>query len=182
MESQGIRPTWKSYSVFIKELCKASRTDDIVKDCNQRCIHKGEFALKEKVQQMHTASKLVLENFQESSMRNEAEEDTVVGQSKSEKVDCLVLHPILKTYSEQDVRDVCRILSSSLDWPSIEEKLEKSNIEFTPEFVMEILQICSMHGCTLGAKFLFMGGKETRLQTHRIIIQHSSTCAACSMK
>ncbi|MCI45442.1 pentatricopeptide repeat-containing protein [Trifolium medium] len=39
-------------------------------------------------------------------MRNEVEEDTGICQSKSETVDCSLWHPILKTYSEQDVRDV----------------------------------------------------------------------------
>lgn len=181
MELQGIKPTWKSYSVFIKELCKASRTDDIVKVLYEMqgskivikdevfdwvityMENKGELALKEKVQQMHTASKLDPENFndleKQSSSRNKVEEDTGVGQSKSEKIDCSLLHPILKTYSDQDVGDICKILSSSLDWSSIQEKLEKSSIQFTPEFVMEILQICGMHGCTV-LKFFSWVGKQ----------------------
>jgi len=179
MEIQGIKPTWKSYSVFIKELCKASRTDDIVKVLYEMQSSKivikdevfrwvitymetkGEFALKEKVQKMHTTSKLHPENFEESekrvSLTNEVEEDRGVDQPKSEKVDCSLLIPLLKTYSEQDVRDVCRILSSSLDWSSIQEKLEIINIEFTSEFVTEILQICSMHGCSVLNFFSWVG-------------------------
>ena len=35
MEDWGIRPTWKSYSVFIKELGKISRTDEIFKVLNE---------------------------------------------------------------------------------------------------------------------------------------------------
>jgi pentatricopeptide repeat protein len=179
MESQGIKPTWKAYSVFIKELCKASRTDDIVKALYEmqalkivikdEVFHwvitymekKGELALKEKVEQMHTASKLVPEHFKESEkqvlLRNEVEEDTGIDQSKSETVDSSLWRPILKTYSKQDVRDVCNIISSSLDWSSIQEKLEKSNIEFTPEFVTEILQICNIHGYTVLNFFSWVG-------------------------
>lgn len=179
MECQGIKSSWKSYSVFIKELCKASRTDDIVKVLYEmqaskivikdEVFHwvitylenKGELVVKEQVQQMHTASKLDPENFKEAekqgSLRNKVEEDVGVDQSKSEKLDCSLVHPHLKTYSEQDVHDVCRILSSSLDWSSIQEKLEKSNIQFTPEFVMEILQNCSMHGHTVLTFFSWVG-------------------------
>ncbi|TXG70185.1 hypothetical protein EZV62_005120 [Acer yangbiense] len=35
MEDIGIRPTWKSYSIFIKELCRVSRTDWIFKVLNE---------------------------------------------------------------------------------------------------------------------------------------------------
>ncbi|CAI8602326.1 unnamed protein product [Vicia faba] len=197
MECQGIKPTWKSYSVFVKELCKASRTDDIIKVLYEmqaskivikyEVFHwvitymenKGELALKEKVQQMHSASKLVPENFNESekqaSLINEVGEDTEVGQSKLDKnVDCSSLHPIPKTYSEQDVRDVCKILSSSLHWSSIQEQLEKSTIEFTPEFVTDTLQICRMHGYTVLNFFSWVGkqpGYRHTIESYNIAIK-----------
>ncbi|XP_061360840.1 putative pentatricopeptide repeat-containing protein At5g06400, mitochondrial [Gastrolobium bilobum] len=182
MQCHGIKPTWKTYAVFIKELCKASRTDDIVKVLDEMQASKivlrdevfhwvmsymeneGELAVKEKVQQMHTSSKLNPENFSVSekqvSLRTMVEEDVGVDQSNSEKVDCSLVHPHLKTYSEQDVHEVCRILSSSMDWSLIQEKLEKSTIQFTPEFVMEIMQNCSMHGNTV-LKFFSWVGKQT---------------------
>ncbi|XP_057446639.1 putative pentatricopeptide repeat-containing protein At5g06400, mitochondrial [Lotus japonicus] len=153
MECQGIKATWKSYSVFIKELCKASRTEDILKVLDEmqgskiairdEVFHwvitylenKGEFAVKEKVQQMYTASKLDPEKFSESkkqvSVRIKVEEDVRVDQLKSEKVDCSLV-PHLKTYSERDVHEVCRILSSSMDWSLIQEKLEKSGHQVHP--------------------------------------------------
>lgn len=196
MECQGIKPTWKSYLVFVKELCKDSRTDDIIKVLYEmqaskivikdEVFHwvitymenKGELALKEKVQQMHSASKLVPENFNESekqvSLISELGEDKGVGQTKLEKVDCSSLHPILKTYREQDVCDVCRILSSSLHWSSIQEKLEKSNIEFTPEFVMDTLQICRMHGYTVLNFFSWVGkqpGYRHTVESYNIAIK-----------
>ncbi|CAK8571277.1 unnamed protein product [Lathyrus sativus] len=195
MECQGIKPTWKSYSVFIKELCKASRTDNIIKVLYEmqaskivikdEVFHwvitylenKGELALKEKVQQMHSASKLVPENFESEKQvlfRNEVEEDPGVDQSKSEKVDYSLRQPILKTYSEQAVRDICRILLSSLHWSSIQEQLEKSNIEFTPEFVMETLQICRMHGHTVLNFFSWVGkqpGYRHTVESYNIAIK-----------
>ena len=35
MQEKGIRATWKSYSVFIKELCKISKTDEVTKVLNE---------------------------------------------------------------------------------------------------------------------------------------------------
>ncbi|TKY53190.1 putative pentatricopeptide repeat-containing protein mitochondrial [Spatholobus suberectus] len=181
MECQGIKPTWKSYAVFIKELCKASRTDDIVKVLHEmqaskikiqdEIFHwvitymenKGELTVIEKIQQMRKASTLDPEKFKESdkqvSMGIKVEEDVKVDQSKSE-IDCSLIHPQLKTYSEEDVHKICRILSSSMDWSLIQENLEKSTIQFTPELVMEILQNCNMHGSSVLKLFSWVG-KQT---------------------
>ncbi|RDX73744.1 putative pentatricopeptide repeat-containing protein, mitochondrial, partial [Mucuna pruriens] len=181
MECQGIKPTWKSYAVFIKELCKASRTDDIVKVLHEmqaskikiqdklfRSIinymgNKGELTVIEKIQQMRKASTLDPEKFKESnkqvSLRIKVEEEVKVDQSKPE-LDCSLIHLHLKTYNEQDVREICSILSSSMDWSLIQEKLEKSTIHFTPELVMEILQSCNMHGSSV-LKFFSWVGKQT---------------------
>nr|KYP49460.1 hypothetical protein KK1_028807 [Cajanus cajan] len=149
MECQGIKPTLKSYAVFIKELCKASRTDDIVKVLHEmqaskikiqdKVFHwvinymekKGELPVIEKIQQMRKASTLDPEKFKESdkqvSLRIKVDEDVKVDQSKSE-IDCSLIHPLIKTYSEQDVYGICRILSSSIDWSLIQQNLEKSTI------------------------------------------------------
>ncbi|OIW20131.1 hypothetical protein TanjilG_01904 [Lupinus angustifolius] len=182
MEQQGIKPTWKSYAVFIKELCKASRTQDIVKvlyDMQASKIlirdevfhwvityleNKGELDVKEKVQQMYTASKLNPEKCKESNtqvpLENKVEEDLGFEQSKSEKVDSALVDQPLKTYSEQDVHEIFRILSSSMDWPLIQENLEKSTIQFTPDFILDILHNCNVHGNTV-LKFFSWVGKQT---------------------
>ncbi|KAL2326629.1 hypothetical protein Fmac_025687 [Flemingia macrophylla] len=184
MESQGIKPTWKSYAVFIKELCKASRTDDIVKvlqemQASKIKIHdilfhqvftymenKGELAVREKVQQMRKAFTLDPEKFINSDkqvfLKIKVEEDAKVDQSKSER-DCSLIYPNLKTYNEQDVHEICRILSSSINWSLTKEKLEKSTIHFTPELVMEILQNCNMNGNSV-LNFFSWVGKQTGYQ------------------
>ncbi|CAJ1967309.1 unnamed protein product [Sphenostylis stenocarpa] len=181
MECHGIRPTWKSYEVFIKELCKASRTEDIVKVLHEiqasklkiqdtvfRWIitymeERGELTVIEKIQQMRKASTLDPEKFKESnkevSLRIKVEEDVEVDQSKSE-IDYSFIHRNLNTYREQDVHEICRILSSITDWSLIQEKLEKSNIHFTPELVMKILQNCNMHGSSV-LKFFSWVGKQS---------------------
>ncbi|KAK7268127.1 hypothetical protein RIF29_20814 [Crotalaria pallida] len=182
MESQSIKPTWKSYTVFIKELCKASSTDDIVKVLHEmqaskivigdEVFHwvitylenKGELDVKEEVLQMYTAFKLnptICKEFDtQLSMGTKGEEDLGFDQSKSAKVDCSLISPRLKTYSEQDVHEVCRILSSSMDWFLIQENLEKSTIRFTPDFVFDIMQNCNMHGSTV-LKFFTWVQKQT---------------------
>ncbi|XP_020233123.1 putative pentatricopeptide repeat-containing protein At5g06400, mitochondrial [Cajanus cajan] len=184
MECQGIKPTLKSYAVFIKELCKASRTDDIVKVLHEmqaskikiqdKVFHwvinymekKGELPVIEKIQQMRKASTLDPEKFKESdkqvSLRIKVDEDVKVDQSKSE-IDCSLIHPLIKTYSEQDVYGICRILSSSIDWSLIQQNLEKSTIQFTPELVMEILRNCNMNGNSV-LNFFSWVGKQTGYQ------------------
>ncbi|XP_027365195.1 putative pentatricopeptide repeat-containing protein At5g06400, mitochondrial [Abrus precatorius] len=182
MDCQGIKPTLKSYAVFIKELCKASKADEIVKvlhdmqaskiKIQDKVFHwvitymenKGELNVKEKIQQMNKIYTLDPKMFKDSdkqvSLRIKVDEDMEVHQSKSEKVDCSVIHPHIKTFSEQDVHEVCRILSSSMDWSLIQEKLEKSTIQFTPELVMKTLQNCNMHGSSV-LKFFSWVGKQT---------------------
>ncbi|KAF7804213.1 putative pentatricopeptide repeat-containing protein [Senna tora] len=182
MEHQGIKPTWKSYSVFIKELCKASKTEDVVKLLNQMqsskivigdeifqwvmiyLEKKGELDVKEKVQQMYIASKLDPEIREQSgklvSVRTKVDEDVISHQTTPEKVDDYSVAPQDKTYSEQDVQEISRILSASMSWSLVEEKLEKSTIKFNPELVLKILQNCTMHGSVV-LKFFSWVGKQT---------------------
>ncbi|KAI4348855.1 hypothetical protein L6164_009525 [Bauhinia variegata] len=182
VECQGIKPTWKSYSIFIKELCKVSRTDEIVEllyemqaskiVIGDELFHwvityldkKGELFAKEKIQQMFTASKLDTIQCRESGkqvpVRMKVDADVRFDPTKSEKVDISSVQPQLKTFSEQDVQAVSRILSSSMDWSWIQEELEKSTIEFTPELVLEILHTCNMHGKVV-LKFFLWVGKQT---------------------
>ncbi|RYR71483.1 hypothetical protein Ahy_A02g005741 isoform A [Arachis hypogaea] len=150
MECQGIKLNWKPYALFIKELCKASRTDDIIKvlydmqaseivilDEVFHCVvtylkNKGELDMKAKVEKIYTAFKLDLQKCSNSeeqvSLRIKVEKDVVIDQSESQKVNYSSVHPHDKTYNEQDVHEICRILSSSMDWSLIQENLERSTI------------------------------------------------------
>ncbi|KAL5137382.1 putative pentatricopeptide repeat-containing protein, mitochondrial [Glycine soja] len=97
---------------------------------------------------MHKASTLDLEKFKESdkevSFRIEVEEGVKFDQSKLE-IDYSSIHPNLKSYNNQDVNEMCRILSSSTHRSLIQENLEKSTIQFSRELVIGILQSCNMH-------------------------------------
>ncbi|XWS66584.1 hypothetical protein CRYUN_Cryun05aG0212200 [Craigia yunnanensis] len=179
MEDRGIRPSWKTYSVFIKELSKVARTDKIFRvlskmqeakvvirdeifhwviSCMER---KGEMDNVEKVKQMHRMSKLHSQTVEVSSNNGFKEEEPLVKLDhkflEPERTDCHLVQSLSKTYNEQDLEEVYRILSSSKDWCIIEEALERCTNKFTPELVVEILRKSTLHGKTALNFFSWVG-------------------------
>ncbi|BBH07547.1 Pentatricopeptide repeat superfamily protein [Prunus dulcis] len=183
MKEKGIEPTVKSYSVFIKELCRISRTDEILKvlydmqassivirdDIFNLAIHhmekKGETENLQKVKQMQRNYKLQPQEeevFSKDLCKGE-ELNTGLDFNHSEPARMdrnPLLEPLSKAYDEQDLQKICRILSSSTDWCSIQEALENSSIDFTPGLVLEILRSSSMHGL-VALQFFSWVGKQT---------------------
>jgi pentatricopeptide repeat protein len=179
MEDRGIKPTWKSYSVFIKELCKVSRTDEIFKALNEMQASKidirdeifdgilsymekkGELDSIEKLKRMQTICKLYPQEGELPSTDASGEQKLKLelnsNQSEAVRIDCHLMEPPTKNYDEQDLHEVCRILSSSTDWCLIQEALEKCNIQFTPDLVVEILRNCNMHGSAALHFFSWVG-------------------------
>ncbi|OAY40706.1 putative pentatricopeptide repeat-containing protein At5g06400, mitochondrial [Manihot esculenta] len=171
MEDKGIIPTWKSYSIFIKELCKVSKTDEILKVLNKMqaskifinneifkwviaCMEKkGE---KDNIQKVkHMQSMCSLHSLQcKASMDEELKVEQnhnqlelgMIDQSEQGMTDPYLLKPFSKGYNEQDLQEISSILSSSDNWCIMREALEKCTVQFTPELVVEILRNCSMHG------------------------------------
>ncbi|GLT96352.1 hypothetical protein SLE2022_139780 [Rubroshorea leprosula] len=168
MEEKGIRPTWKSYSVFIKELCKVERTGEILKVLNKMqaskfpirdevldwvisCMErKGEMNNVEKVKQMQRILTSHSQVGQSSGNNIASGEDPSLelnhNQPEIERTDCNLIEPFLRNYSEHDLQQVCRILSSPVNWCLMQEALEKCSIQFTPELVLEILRKCTLQG------------------------------------
>ncbi|KAK9122963.1 hypothetical protein Sjap_012565 [Stephania japonica] len=72
------------------------------------------------------------------------DEDSYQIQKEVNDVHSANLMPIL--YNEADLHNICKMLSSSMDWASMEEALEKCTISFTPELVLEVLRSCQLHG------------------------------------
>lgn len=58
----------------------------------------------------------------------------------------LLLEPLPRTFSDEDLHKFCSILSSSNNWSDMQEALEKFKICYTPDLVTEILRICSQYG------------------------------------
>nr|CAD1838219.1 unnamed protein product [Ananas comosus var. bracteatus] len=66
----------------------------------------------------------------------------------------------VKDFSDDDVREVCRILSSSEEWNSTREQLARRMISFTPNMVDAILRRCQRHS-RAALQFFSWIGKQT---------------------
>lgn len=182
MKEQGIRATWKSYTVFIKELCKNAMTDEIIKVLNEMQAsevvigdeifnwvisyleRKGETQMVEKVMQMQRTCKLHPQEHETSNSdvpeRLVNDLDVNFNQLEPGKMSHNQVEHLPKTYNELDLREICRILSSSMDWCLIEEALEKCSIQFTPQLVVEIMRNCSLHIPTALLFFSWVGKRD----------------------
>ncbi|GMI79672.1 hypothetical protein like AT5G06400 [Hibiscus trionum] len=184
MEDRGIRPTWKAYSVFIKELGKVARTDEIfrvlckmqeekvvIRDEIFRWIissmeRNRETDIVEKLKQMQRISKL---HSQTDAVSNNGFKGRDLLPDSGDKhlepksSDCNQVQSLSKAFNEQDLEEVYRILSSSKDWFIVEEGLERCNIKFTPELVVEILRKSSLHGKN-ALSFFSWAGKQAGYQ------------------
>ncbi|KAJ6743149.1 PENTATRICOPEPTIDE REPEAT-CONTAINING PROTEIN [Salix viminalis] len=187
MEDKGIKPTEKSYSIFIKELCKVLRTDEIIKVLDKMqaskmfirdeifegvisCMEKkGEMDNIRKAKQMYRICRLHSLNDEISRNDLSREEELHVDSNCNEPVqgrmDWNSVKPLSKAYDEQDLREILRILSSLEDWPIIQDALEKCTIQFTPELVAETLRNCSMHGNAALHFFAWVGKQNGFCQT-----------------
>lgn len=175
MENKGIGPSWKSYSIFIKELCRNSRTGEVLKLLDEmqasrivigdKLFHwvttylekKGDIHNVEKIKQMQGSHKLCPQNGDVScdvAIRGQK----MVAASEQGKHHCSVeLHS--EAYDEQDLQETSRILLSSTNWCLVQEKLEKCTMKFTPRLIEEVLYKCHMNGNT-GLRFFSWVGKQ----------------------
>ncbi|KAL7225879.1 hypothetical protein ACSBR1_021102 [Camellia fascicularis] len=193
MEERGIKATRKSYVVFIKELCKVSQTDEIVKVLNKmqaskivigdNIFHwvrsylekKGEIEMVEKVKQMHRASKLYPKKGKTCSpvisTNQELSKNLNSNQVEQTKPDSHLCKSLSSSYSDHDLQEICRVLSSSVDWCSIQEALEKCTVKFTPELVLQILYNCGVYGHVALHFFSWVGRQDG----------YSNTAETCNM-
>ncbi|XP_010543844.1 PREDICTED: putative pentatricopeptide repeat-containing protein At5g06400, mitochondrial [Tarenaya hassleriana] len=197
MEEKGIKPTWKSYSVFVKELCRASRYDEILKLLNQMqtskmgirddmfswvisCLDKkGEKEKIEKVREIQRKRKFYSQERRESK-KELGEEEEVTGESKFSLPDqkqAAVPTPS-SAVNEMDVKEICRLLSSSTDWKRTQEALENSRIEFNPQLVVEVLRNGKIQGNAVLHFFSWVGTRsdyEHTSDTYNMAIKVAGT-------
>ncbi|OWM82603.1 putative pentatricopeptide repeat-containing protein At5g06400, mitochondrial [Punica granatum] len=180
MEEKGIKPTHKFYSVFINELCKKARNNEIIKVLNemraskvvignkvfQRVIchleKKGEMETLEKVRKLQEADKLSFQDAEELHTLSKGEHFTESSFSQPHlrltgSDSAAASSP---AYSEDDVKEVSKILMSSSDWSLIQEALEKLSMKFTPSSVLAVLHDCKIHGHTALNFFNWVGKQE----------------------
>ncbi|CAA7026790.1 unnamed protein product [Microthlaspi erraticum] len=179
MEEKGIKATWKSYSIFLKELCRSAKYDEILKLLNQMLASKiairddvfswvissmernGE---KEKIEHIKEIQKKCKSYRQElnTSCKTESkqEEELVDDYNRPQVVQHSALPLASSAVDKHDVQEICRILSSSRDWERIQEALEKSAVEFTPELVVEVLRNGRIHGNAVLRFFSWVGKRN----------------------
>ncbi|KAG8377250.1 hypothetical protein BUALT_Bualt08G0008700 [Buddleja alternifolia] len=182
MDKKGIKPTSKSYTILIKELCKVSKTDEIVKVLNEMQARKvnisddifrhvlsylekrGETKKLKAITQMQRGFTFY------SRVKDEPDVDPCdppvsIGKSESNHIAPIKLLDTLpgsepRFDRDQDIRKVCKILSSSTKWCFIEGELEKCFFQVTPNLVVEILRNCTQNIGT-ALKFFSWIGKKT---------------------
>ncbi|KAE8733978.1 hypothetical protein F3Y22_tig00000913pilonHSYRG00031 [Hibiscus syriacus] len=143
MEGRGIRPTWKAYSVFIKELGKVAKTDEIFRVLCKMQEEKvvirddeifrwiissmernGETDIVEKLKQMQRISKIHSQTDELSDTgfkRQDLLPDSGDKHLEPKSTDCNQVQSLSKAFNEQDLEEVYRIMSSSKDWFIVEE-------------------------------------------------------------
>ncbi|EOA19612.1 hypothetical protein CARUB_v10002874mg [Capsella rubella] len=170
MEEKGIKPTWKSYSIFAKELCRSAKYDEVLKLLNQ--MHTSKMAIrndmfswvissmekngeKEKVELVKEIQKKC--NF---CCQEPDEYDKEDFRQEGEFVQESALPPASSAVDKITVQEICRMLSSSRDWERTQESLEKSTVEFTPELVVEVLRNAKIQGNTVLRFFSWVGKRN----------------------
>ncbi|PKA51820.1 Putative pentatricopeptide repeat-containing protein [Apostasia shenzhenica] len=174
MKTKGIMPTWKAYSVFIEELCKASKTNEafrlltemsassklnatrgmyhLVISCFTR---NGEF---EKVRMLEQQ----LRSFRFSHLDSKQVSEFVENQSFDDELEVSDQN----TYEESDVEEICRILSTKSGNLLQEElKICSSKFSFTPALVEAILRRSWRHGCAALQFFFWVGNQASYTHT-----------------
>ncbi|GFP82737.1 putative pentatricopeptide repeat-containing protein at5g06400 mitochondrial [Phtheirospermum japonicum] len=173
MDEKGIKPTSKSYTILINELCKVSKTDQIVKALTGMQVRKvnirddvfgqvvsylekqGEIEKRNAVMQIPRGSTSYPRGRDRDREKQNAGQCNQPEPVRKSEPNQLVAQERL--YENRDIKEVCQILSSLTDWC---EKLEKLNFQFTPDLVVEILRNC---GPNIGTALNFFSwvGKQT---------------------
>lgn len=107
IEERGIRPTWKAYLVFIKELGKVGRTDEIFRVL---------FEMKEAKIGIRDEIFCLVVSCMERSRETDNVEKVKQMRKRLKLYISLTSHSLSNAFNKQDMEEVHRILSSSKDW------------------------------------------------------------------
>lgn len=179
MEEKGMIITPGLYTIYIKELCKVSMTDEIIKVLEEMKTkkvrirdntYKGILTYLEKrrerdrieeVKRMQMSSKFYIQEAEEyaTDFSSRVQLNDVINSTQIEQHTLVsqVLEPPPSSFSDNSLQEVCQILSSSKDWILKQEDLENLTINFTPGLVAEILRNCCLHS---GAALRFFSWVE----------------------
>lgn len=210
INENGQRPTLKAYTVFIQELCKASRpleALELLKEmleadfmpsegtfCRIISALRDNHYLEEasnverirasfnlgsprKELQCEPSEKVgTIDNFPKLS-KSDPEDMVMTLESTVPRTDedCDVSRCLLSDdtqhieqandYSDEDVEEICRILSSSDDWSSMQKRLEMRSLHFTPNLVSAIMKRCKRNSHAALQFFSWVGRRSYYMQT-----------------
>ncbi|KAK6160839.1 hypothetical protein DH2020_004220 [Rehmannia glutinosa] len=184
MDEKGIKPTSKSYTILIKELCKVSKTDEIVKvltEMKVRKVNVRDDIFRQVVSYMEKQGEIEKLNEvmriqrgltfcprgrgREELNADQRNQPGLIGKSEPNQIaekrlpDCFP-ESSARFYDNSDIKEVCRILNSSTDWCFIQEKLENLHFHFTPDLVVDIVRNSGLNIGT-ALKFFSWIGKQT---------------------
>ncbi|KZV48820.1 pentatricopeptide repeat-containing protein mitochondrial [Dorcoceras hygrometricum] len=180
MDEKGIKATTKDYTIFIKELCKVSQTQEIVKVLDKmhadnvnirENMFKRVLSYMEKIEGAETLEGMKLMHractiYHRDKAEQKGNLVTCLESSKKADVNQVEQPRLRSTLPEsvsrscgQDTREVCQILSSSTDWSFVQEKLEQCSFQIIPDFVAEVLSNCSLNGGNALKFFSWVGKK-----------------------
>ncbi|KAK4371745.1 hypothetical protein RND71_007129 [Anisodus tanguticus] len=166
MKDKGIVFSRKSYTIFIKELSKVSRMNDIFKVLNEMKAskmvigndifqyfvpyleRKGDTKNIDRIKLLQRGCEVYNQENGTSDVSSQQEQKLELKSEKLEQVSSAHDMPAAasKSYSEHDIHEVCQILLTSTDWCLIQGQLEKCNIQFTVEMVVEVLRNFRLQG------------------------------------
>lgn len=166
MDEMGIRPASKSYTIFIKELCKVCKAGVIVEVLNEMQVHKlnnlddalsevrSYLEKKGEVEKLNAIRQI--QTFSTSCPRsiNKINDDQCNQSELTQKPDtnpmmqrrsACIVESETRLDNYPDAKEVRQLLLSLDNWCSIQENLEKLNFQFTPNLVVEILRGCNIN-------------------------------------
>ncbi|XP_060196601.1 putative pentatricopeptide repeat-containing protein At5g06400, mitochondrial [Lycium barbarum] len=159
MKDKGIVFSRKSYTIFINELSKVSRTNDIFKVLNEMKASKmviGNDIFQDVISYLErkgdTKNINRIKLLQGGHKVYNQENETLEASSQQERIlefnseNLEQVSSASKFSIESDVHEICQIFLSLTDWCLIQEKLEKCDIRFTPEIVVEVLRNFRLQG------------------------------------
>ncbi|XP_071707304.1 putative pentatricopeptide repeat-containing protein At5g06400, mitochondrial [Rutidosis leptorrhynchoides] len=161
MEEKGIKLTRKCYVVFFNELCKISRSDEAINVLDHM---KGlNFSVQENMYNRvisHSGKYVEFEKIQTLKRVETTSLDSSLILNEPKGVDCITMSEPEKSFTEHDLQKVCKIVYSFMSWCLKEESLQKCDLYFTPELVMEVLRNCRLHGGAALQFFTWVGKKS----------------------
>ncbi|KAF3334773.1 putative pentatricopeptide repeat-containing protein [Carex littledalei] len=170
MREKSLRLSWKAYSVFIKELCRASFPQEALKVLEEMvslCINPSDGDFNLVIGCLSKVGNLELVNKAENLRRlfdlcniGVVKQGNISLNNNSAQLGMVLSCDPMdekRGINNEDVKRVCDILYATREWSEIKKELERENVHYTPEMVDVILRKCTRHGGVALQFFTWVG-------------------------